>query len=95
MLSSSLLSLLALVPFTRASFYDNPEFDLPPESGTPLDELKAKWDTDVSFFLLTTTTFLASPVCTSDDGPFPENVILVPVERVKDEGFNEHLFVYI
>ncbi len=37
------------VLFRRAtcSFYDNPEVELPPEGGTPLDELKAKWDSEV------------------------------------------------
>lgn len=49
MLSLAALSLsLLLLPFASSSFYDNPEFDLPPEAGTPLDELKAKWDFDVS-----------------------------------------------
>jgi len=45
------LSLIASALFassTFASFYDNPEWDLPPAEGTPLEELKAKWDFDVS-----------------------------------------------
>ena len=39
---------LFLASLTTASFYDNPELDLPPKGGTPLDELKAKWEAEVS-----------------------------------------------
>ena len=39
---------LSLLPTTLGSFYDNPELEIPPASGSPLDELKAKWDFDVS-----------------------------------------------
>lgn len=45
---SASLWLAALLPLATSSFYDNPEVELPPKSGTPLDELKAKWDFDVS-----------------------------------------------
>jgi len=31
-----------------ASFYDNPEQNLPLASGTPLDKLVEKWDSEVS-----------------------------------------------
>ena len=41
-------ALLASGRFAHASFYDNPELELPPDGGTPLEELKEKWDTDVS-----------------------------------------------
>jgi hypothetical protein len=48
MLLLPLSVLLPLLPLARCSFYDNPELEIPAESGTPLDELKAKWDFDVS-----------------------------------------------
>jgi hypothetical protein len=71
MFASLPLSLLFLLPFAQASFYDNPEFDLPPESGTPLDELQAKYGTDVSFptvffpdsFGGSYSTLLSNPLC--------------------------------
>ena len=47
-LSVSLSFLLRLLPLAFCSFYDNPELELPTESGTPLDALKAKWDFEVS-----------------------------------------------
>jgi hypothetical protein len=46
--------LLASLSFSIASFYDNPELESPGESGTPLDELKQKWDFDVSALPSTT-----------------------------------------
>lgn len=39
--------LFALLPQAWASFYDNPDVETPPKAGTPLDELKAKWDFEV------------------------------------------------
>lgn len=44
----SLFVVLQLFSLTSASFYDNPSLELPPEEGTPLEELKLKWGTDVS-----------------------------------------------
>lgn len=44
----SVLASALFVSLTLCSFYDNPELELPPASGTPLDELKDKWDFDVS-----------------------------------------------
>jgi hypothetical protein len=44
----SFLTFLVAFPAAHASFYDNPEVELPAASGTSLDELKAKWDFDVS-----------------------------------------------
>jgi hypothetical protein len=32
----------------EGSFYDNPKVEQPPEGGTPIEELKAKWGSDVS-----------------------------------------------
>ncbi|ETN39704.1 agmatinase [Cyphellophora europaea CBS 101466] len=40
---------LTLPHLTYASFYDNPEVPPIPESGTPLDVLKARWDADWAF----------------------------------------------
>src|SRR5882757_32644 len=57
MLSQSLVPLLLTLPTTLASFYDNPEVEIPPETGSPLEELKAKWDFDVSLFLLAQSPF--------------------------------------
>ena len=31
----------------KASFYDNPELDLPAPDGTPVEELEAKWGFEV------------------------------------------------
>lgn len=45
----SVLASALFVSHTLCSFYDNPELELPPAGGTPLDELKEKWDFDVSF----------------------------------------------
>jgi hypothetical protein len=50
--------LFASLPLSTASFYDNPELESPSDSGTPLDELKAKWDFDVSAVLSTFGTSL-------------------------------------
>jgi hypothetical protein len=44
----SVIASALFVSLTLCSFYDNPELELPPASGTPLDELKEKWDFDVS-----------------------------------------------
>lgn len=46
-LGASLLSLILSSRLVSSSFYDNPKLELPPEGGTPLDELKAKWDLEV------------------------------------------------
>lgn len=45
----SVLASTLFLPLTLCSFYDNPEWDLPSPPGTPIEELKAKWDFDVSF----------------------------------------------
>ena len=47
-LSNWVTPFLFLSRLAQCSFYDNPEVELPPEGGTPLDELKAKWDSEVS-----------------------------------------------
>lgn len=47
--------LLTIGQLAVSSFHDNPKIELPPSSGPPLDELKAKWDTDVWSSLLHTT----------------------------------------
>lgn len=44
----SVIASAIFVPLAFCNFYDNPEWDLPSPSGTPLEELKAKWDFDVS-----------------------------------------------
>jgi hypothetical protein len=78
MLLLSLSVLLPLLPLARSSFYDNPELEIPAESGTPLDELKAKWDFDVS-------------VCPPSDGIYRREIrefgewaasTSIPAERV-------------
>ncbi len=46
--SISVSLLIPFLPWAQCSFYDNPELELPAETGTPLDELKAKWDFEVS-----------------------------------------------
>ena len=48
--------LFALLPQGWASFYDNPEVETPPKSGTPLDELKEKWDFEVGADPIQTVT---------------------------------------
>jgi hypothetical protein len=47
----TLLSLSLVFRLATCSFYDNPPVDLPPDGGTPLEELRARWDADVSLFL--------------------------------------------
>ena len=42
-------ALVLLSSFAHGSFYDNPELDPIPETGSPLDDLKAKWDAEVGF----------------------------------------------
>ncbi|EXJ90912.1 agmatinase [Capronia coronata CBS 617.96] len=82
MLALSLpLSLLFLLPFTAASFYDNPEFDVPSESGTPLDELKAKWDTDWGFTGISTFAHLRHVKClTTPYEPFDIGILGAPFD---------------
>jgi hypothetical protein len=48
MKAPSLLMLLLAASTAKASFYDNPKVEVPPEGGTPIEELKAKWGSDVS-----------------------------------------------
>jgi hypothetical protein len=52
MRSLSWLTATALLAVTtvevEGSFYDNPKVEQPPEGGTPIEELKAKWGSDVS-----------------------------------------------
>ncbi|EHY60118.1 hypothetical protein HRR83_006478 [Exophiala dermatitidis] len=75
------LSLLFLAPFTGASFYDNPKLDLPSESGTPLEELKAKWDTDWGFSGISTFAHLRHVKClTTPYEPFDIGIIGVPFD---------------
>jgi hypothetical protein len=47
-LSTCCFCLAALVRPGSASFYDNPEVEVRPETEIPLEQLKAKWDFDVS-----------------------------------------------
>ncbi len=51
----SLLSLFLLSQLATCSFYDNPPVELPPDGGTPLEELRARWDADVSFLVISNT----------------------------------------
>lgn len=51
MLLKEFLAIALLARLATCSFYDNPEVELPPEGGTPLDELKAKWDSEVRSIL--------------------------------------------
>lgn len=60
---SSLLTLALTASCVDASFYDNPEVDLPPESGTPLDELNAKWSMEWGFSGISTFAHLKYVKC--------------------------------
>ncbi|KAK4935565.1 hypothetical protein LTR10_023390 [Elasticomyces elasticus] len=57
------LWLIALLPLATSSFYDNPEVELPQKSGTPLDELEAKFGTDWGFTGISTFAHLKHIKC--------------------------------
>ena len=78
--SSSLVLALA-ASFVHASFYDNPEVELPPSSGTPLDELKDKWDFDWGYTGISTYAHLKHVKClTTPSSPFDIGIIGVPFD---------------
>jgi agmatinase len=60
------LSLLAMPQLAHASFYDNPEVPPVPKEGTPLEELKAKWDSDWAFTGISTFAHLPHTKCLVD-----------------------------
>lgn len=73
---------LALVTsLVNASFYDNPELDVPPEGGTPLDELKDKWDFEWGFSGISTFAHLKYVKClTTPYEPFDIGIIGAPFD---------------
>ncbi|OAP61830.1 agmatinase [Fonsecaea erecta] len=73
--------LLPLLPVAHSSFYDNPELEIPPESGSPLDELKAKWDFDWGFSGISTFAHLRHVKClTTPYEPFDIGIIGAPYD---------------
>ncbi|KIW63076.1 agmatinase [Phialophora macrospora] len=81
MLLPSLSVLVPLLPLARCSFYDNPELEIPTESGTPLDELKAKWDFDWGFSGISTFAHLRHVKClTTPYEPFDIGIIGAPFD---------------
>jgi hypothetical protein len=44
----SLFAICLAALAVEGSFYDNPKVEVPSEGGTPIEELKAKWGSDVS-----------------------------------------------
>ncbi|RMZ90735.1 hypothetical protein DV736_g2032, partial [Chaetothyriales sp. CBS 134916] len=78
-LPSALFVLLA--SSVRSSFYDNPELDPIPETGSPLDELKQKWDSDWSFTGISTFAHLRHVKClTAPYEPFDIGIIGAPFD---------------
>ncbi|KEF52186.1 agmatinase [Exophiala aquamarina CBS 119918] len=66
---------------TLASFYDNPEWDLPQAGGTPLEELKAKWDFDWGFTGISTFAHLKHVKClTTPYEPFDIGILGAPFD---------------
>ncbi|KIW98660.1 agmatinase [Cladophialophora bantiana CBS 173.52] len=79
--SLSLSILLSLLPFAHSSFYDNPELEIPPESGSPLEDLKAKWDFDWGFSGIATFAHLRHVKClTTPYEPFDIGIIGAPFD---------------
>ncbi|RVX66991.1 Guanidinobutyrase [Exophiala mesophila] len=73
--------LFALLPQGWASFYDNPEVETPPKSGTPLDELKEKWDFEWAFSGISTFAHLKHVKCLSTPyEPFDIGIIGAPFD---------------
>ncbi|KIW14551.1 agmatinase [Exophiala spinifera] len=80
-LSSCCFCLAALLPYSSASFYDNPEVEIRPETEIPLDELKAKWDSDWSFSGISTFAHLKHVKClTTPYEPFDIGIIGAPFD---------------
>ncbi|KIX98482.1 uncharacterized protein Z520_05783 [Fonsecaea multimorphosa CBS 102226] len=79
--SLSLCILLPLLPLAHSSFYDNPDLEIPPEGGSPLDELKAKWDFDWGFSGISTFAHLRHVKClTAPYEPFDIGIIGAPYD---------------
>ena len=65
-LTAVLLPLLCLPSITHASFYDNPPVLPIPEGGTPLNTLKARWDSDWAFSGISTFAHAPHTKCLVD-----------------------------
>ena len=77
-----LLFLPLLISLSHASsFYDNPDQDPLPASGTPLEELQRKWDFDYGFTGISTFAHLQHIRCLSaPHEPFDIGIIGVPFD---------------
>ncbi|KAK7887949.1 hypothetical protein LTR67_009343 [Exophiala xenobiotica] len=80
-LSTCCFCIAALVRPGSASFYDNPEVEVRPETEIPLDELKAKWDFDWSFSGISTFGHLKHVKClTTPYEPFDIGILGAPFD---------------
>lgn len=78
---TSWLVLALVASLVNASFYDNPEVDIPPKSGTPIDELKDKWDAEWGFVGISTFAHLKHVKClTTPSEPFDIGIIGAPFD---------------
>ncbi|KAK5050602.1 hypothetical protein LTR84_003884 [Exophiala bonariae] len=77
----SVIASTLFVPLALCNFYDNPEFDLPPPTGTPLEELQAKWDFDWGFSGISTFAHLKHVKClTTPYEPFDIGILGAPFD---------------
>ena len=77
----ALLALALSLASVNASFYDNPELEDPPKSGTPLEELKDKWDFEWGFLGISTFAHLKYVKClTTPYEPFDIGIIGAPFD---------------
>ncbi|KAL6247366.1 hypothetical protein RBB50_005712 [Rhinocladiella similis] len=80
-LSTCSFCLAALLPYSSASFYDNPKVEIRSETEIPLEELKAKWDYDWSFSGISTFGHLKHVKClTTPYEPFDIGILGAPFD---------------
>ncbi|KAK5078722.1 hypothetical protein LTS08_006312 [Lithohypha guttulata] len=80
-LAHSIISFCTIFTSARASFYDNPTFELPPDGGTPIDELEKKWGTDFGFSGISTWAHLQHTRClTTPSELFDIGILGIPFD---------------